>query len=88
MQKYIETVCVNIDGISALAGVTFYKEKKPAISPYLVDSDYDFYGYVEMDYDLLNEDGTPAPWLYSKVTPKIEKDIEHAINVYMHDANC
>lgn len=73
-KKYIALVESNICGIPCLLGVTYYHSQKPNYSSW--DSDVDYYGYTEMEYDILDRKGYPAKWLERKVTPEIKEKIE------------
>jgi hypothetical protein len=46
------------------------------------DSDWDYYGYTECDWQVLDRRGRPAPWLSKKLTSKIEAAIEQEIEKY------
>lgn len=52
-------------GIPCIARVTRHFVKKP--DPSCKDSDMDFMGYTELEYDILDRRGRPAPWLERKV---------------------
>ncbi len=42
-------------------------------------SDMDFYGYTEIEYEVLDSKGYISPWLQKKITPSINKEIENVI---------
>lgn len=39
------------------------------------DSDWDYYGYTDFDYEVCDRRGRPAPWLAKKMTPADEARI-------------
>ena len=48
------------------------------------DSDWDYYGYTESEWEVCDRRGRPAPWLAKKLTNKIEAAIEQAIDQYFN----
>jgi hypothetical protein len=56
-----------IAGIPCLIEPTSVFVQKP-LGP-MCDSDYDCYGYAEIEFDVLDRNGRPAPWLEKKLTP-------------------
>ena len=42
-------------------------------------SDLDYYGYSEVEYDVLDRRGRPAPWLERKMTPDDHQRIKEEI---------
>jgi hypothetical protein len=44
-------------------------------SPHTCDSDMDFYGYTECEFDVLDRKGYPADWLAKKMTDEDERRI-------------
>ncbi len=49
------------------------------------DSDWDFHGYYEVEFNLLHEDGTPAPELDKLLTDVDTKHIEVTVFEYMSE---
>ncbi len=43
------------------------------------DSDYDCYGYAEIEFDVMDRNGRPAPWLEKKMTDDERVEIENLI---------
>jgi len=68
-----------IAGIPAALRVTDYSPG--AMDPHSVDSDMDYYGWLE--YDVCDSRGRKAPWLERKMTDVerrgLETDLERAI---------
>ena len=68
----------SVQGIPCLIDITNFKVV-PANSR-CTDSDWDYYGYEELEYVICDRRGRPAPWLERKVTDgdrdKIRQDIE------------
>lgn len=72
-QKYLAQIKSNISGIPCLIGVTTFFIKQP--DPYTWDSDWDYYGYTEIEFDILDRKGYRAPWLERKMTEDDEERI-------------
>ncbi len=66
-----------IQGIPCLLSVTHFFEQKP-LGIY-ADSSDDCYGYTEIEYDVLDRRGRPAPWLEKKMTKADHDAAEQAI---------
>lgn len=58
-----------ICGIPAQIDVLTYKRVKGSHS-YSAESDLDYYGYVEFEFDVYDRKGYPAPWLSKKIDEK------------------
>jgi len=71
-----------VAGIPCLINVTRYFKQK-ALGP-SADSDYDCYGYTEIEFDVLDRNGLPAPWLAKKMTADDKAEIELAIERANH----
>lgn len=75
--SHIET---RVAGIPCIAKVTHYFCKPPHRgSPHTCDSDLDFYGYSEIEFEVLDQRGRPAPWLAKKLTSQDAQRIEQEI---------
>ncbi len=82
-KKHIEDVKVRCAGIPCLARVTTYKVVPPwKGSALTAPSDMDYHGYTEVEFDLLDRRGRPAPWLEAKLTSKETEKIEEQIIEY------
>ena len=67
---YQALVEIRAAGIPALAGVFSYSYQPPFRgSPYLCSCSDDFYGHEEVEWELLDRRGKPAPWLDRKLSP-------------------
>ena len=73
-----------IQGIPCLIEVTSYRKVKGSYS-YNAPSDWDYYGYTEMEYEILDRLGYKAPWLENKVTQSDKISIEEAVNEYFSE---
>lgn len=72
--SYIEQVEIRAAGIPALAGIFSYSYQPPFRgAPYLCSCSDDFYGHEEVEWELLDRRGKPAPWLDRKL-PKEERE--------------
>lgn len=86
---YQALVEIRAAGIPALAGVTFYDYQPPFRgSPYLCSCSDDFYGHEEVEWELLDRRGKPAPWLERKVSPEERKELEHYLLDLAAAARC
>ena len=73
---YQALVEIRAAGIPALAGVFSYSYQAPFRgSPYLCSCSDDFYGHEEVEWELLDRRGRPAPWLYRKLSPAEREEI-------------
>lgn len=61
---YIDEIPFYVSGIPCLIGVINYTKVKGDSSSW--DSDWDYYGYTECEYDILDRKGYPAAWLERK----------------------
>lgn len=67
--------------------VTHFVEVKPWRGPASTcPSDWDYYGYTEMDWFVCDRRGRPAPWLERKLTDNDRQRIEDEIaEAHRHD---
>ena len=62
-------IATRVAGIPCIARVTYLRRQPPwRGSPQTCDSDIDFYGYDECEFEILDQRGRPAPWLAKKLT--------------------
>lgn len=71
-------ISVTIAGIPALVSVTTAKVVKGSFS-FNADSDMDYYGYSELEYDVYDRKGYKAAWLERKITDNDRQLIEETI---------
>lgn len=84
--KFESTIDYNICGIPCLIGVDRYVSVPGYLgSPQHCWSDLDYYGYSEMEYQILDRKGYLAPWLERKITPEIKDGIEMTITDFYSD---
>lgn len=63
-----------VQGIPCLVEVTTFINVKPwKGSPHTCPSSDDYYGYTEIEYDILDRKGYRAKWLERKIT---DRDVE------------
>ena len=80
---YIATIPTRISGIPCLIGVIDYHKQAPHNgSPLTCNSDWDYYGYEESDWEVLDRKGYKAAWLAKKITKYDEDNISEAIGNY------
>lgn len=72
-----------IDGIPCQIAVLEFEHVKPWRGPaYTAPSDLDYYGYVAMEWIVLDRKGYLAEWLADKLTDEDETRIEQEIIGY------
>jgi len=70
-----------ISGVPCKIGVMSYFVKKPNI--YEKYSDKDYYGYIDIEWDLLKFNGKPFEWLENRLTGEDRSVIEDEIRDYV-----
>ena len=80
---YIAEIETRVAGIPCIIGVTEYECVKGSYS-YHAASDWDYYGYTECDFEVLDRRGRKAAWLERKLTDKITREIEQEIAEYFN----
>lgn len=78
---YLAEVPFTISGIPCLLGVTYCVQVKGDRNTW--DSDMDFYGYSECEYEVLDRKGYRAKWLEKKAFHN--EDAEEAIYQHFRD---
>ena len=78
---YIAEIESRVAGIPCIIGVTEFSSVK---GDSRADSDWDFYGYTESNWEVCDRRGRPAPWLARKLNDKESSRIESEINAYMN----
>jgi hypothetical protein len=77
VKKYELVFDTRIAGIPCQIGVTYFHYQPPwRGSAETCDSDWDYYGYTELEYDVLDRRGRPAAWLEKKIDDDIRMDIQ------------
>jgi len=76
---YIAEIETRVAGIPCIVGVTHFES---VAGDSRADSDWDYYGYTEAEFEVLDRRGRPAPWLAKKLTSKDESRIEEEIAEY------
>lgn len=77
-RNYLAEIEARVAGIPCLIGVTEFHTERGSYS-YNAPSDHDYYGYTEMDFDVLDRRGRPAAWLERKLDAAERADIEELI---------
>lgn len=76
-KKYELVFDTRIAGIPCQIGVTYFHYQPPwRGSAQTCDSDWDYYGYTELEYDVLDRRGRPAAWLEKKMDDEIRTEIQ------------
>ena len=80
MSPHNPIVKVRVQGIPCLASVTHFKSQPRFNGPASAcDSDEDYFGFTECEFEILDRNGRPASWLARKLTDLDTKSIERAI---------
>lgn len=75
----MEQIETTISGIPCIVKVLHYSRQEGSFS-YNAPSDVDYYGYTDMEYEICDSRGRPAPWLEKKLTDKERNRLEEEIN--------
>jgi hypothetical protein len=77
--SYTTLVPANIAGIPCLLGIDdFYRQ--PA--DFGACNRDDFFGYVELEFTVMDRKGYKADWLVKKITPVIDRELEKTVLEY------
>lgn len=76
--NYIAEIESRVAGIPCLIGVSHFDCVRGSYS-YNAASDWDYYGYSESEWDVLDRRGRPAAWLERKLTDDDRQRIEQEI---------
>ena len=83
---YIAEIETRVAGIPCIIGVTEYECVKGSYS-YHAASDWDYYGYTECEFDVLDRRGRKAAWLERKLSDKDCNRIEIEITFHFCKLN-
>lgn len=79
---YLAEIDSKVAGIPCRIGITHFYRVRGSYS-YNAESDMDYYGYSDSDWEVLDRRGRPATWLERKLTKedrqRIEEEIEKTI---------
>ena len=75
--RQFQKVETHIAGIPCLARVDYFFKKEPDFDTWA--SDWDYYGYTEIEFTVCDRRGRPAPWLEKKMTDAEKERIENEI---------
>lgn len=70
-----------VAGIPCRIEITYFNQVKG--DPTTWSSDWDYYGYTEIEFDVLDRRGRPAPWLERKLTDAMKLAINEEIEEFM-----
>lgn len=83
--KYVAQIPFRVAGIPCLIGVTeFHKVAPWKGSAASCPSSDDWYGYTDIEFEVLDRRGRPAPWLEKKMN---RADIKAAIHDHFKEEN-
>lgn len=80
MSEFIETIDARVCGIPCLIGIESYQHQAPDYRSR--DSDWDYYGWTESEWSVLDRRGRHARWLERKLTQKDRDEIEGLIDAH------
>lgn len=83
--NYIAIIEHRVDGIPCQIGVIDYSCVKGSYS-YNAASDWDYHGYTDSEWELLDRKGYRAKWLDYKLTDEETAGVEEAIADYMKES--
>jgi len=79
-RKYIYKHETRICGIPCILAVHYFHHQPPwRGSAHTCDSDMDFYGYTEIEYDVLDRRGHLSEWLAKKIDPDLEIELRNEL---------
>lgn len=79
-KKYQLVFDTRIAGIPCQIGVTYFHHQPPwRGSAHTCDSDLDYYGYIELEYDVLDRRGHLAEWLAKKIDDDLDAELRNEL---------
>lgn len=81
---YIAEIETRVAGIPCMIGVMEYNNVAGSYS-YHAASDWDYYGYTDCTWEVLDRRGRKAAWLERKLDKYSRRDIETLIAKYMKE---
>jgi hypothetical protein len=78
-------ISMYVAGIPAIVRVTTYRKVRGNFSQQAMSPD-EFYGDLDMEWEVCDRRGRAAPWLWAKVTPAMQWDIDIAVQDYMDNS--
>lgn len=82
--SYIAEIESRVAGIPCLIGVTYFESVAGSYS-YHAASDWDYHGYTECEFEVLDRRGRKAPWLERKLSDEDTSRIESEITQHLND---
>lgn len=73
-----------VDGIPCCVGVTHYLRVQGS-GNWNAPSDLDYHGYTELEFDVLDRRGRPAPWLERKLTSRSREVLEQHVLIQLEN---
>lgn len=81
--SYIAEIESRVAGIPCIIGVTHFESVKGSFD-YHADSDWDYHGYTDCEFEVLDRRGRKAAWLERKLTDDMTQKIESEIAEYFN----
>ena len=79
-RKYIYEHETRIKGIPCILAVSYFHYQPPwRGSAHTCDSDWDYYGYIELEYDVLDRRGHLAEWLAKKIDDDLDTELRNEL---------
>jgi hypothetical protein len=79
-RKYIYEHETRICGIPCILAVSYFHCQPPwRGSAHTCDGDMDYYGYTELEYDVLDRRGHLAEWLAKKIDDDLEVELRNEL---------
>ena len=79
--SYIAEIESRVAGIPCIIGVTYFESVRGSYD-YHAASDWDYHGYTECAFDVLDRRGRKAAWLERKMSDDDTREIEREIADY------
>jgi len=84
LNSYLAQVPVQVKGIPAQIGVISFSSVRGSFS-YSAPSDLDYFGYTEMEWELLDRKGYLANWLDKKLSDVDRNELDQEVIQYMRN---
>lgn len=86
MRLYQDAILTNIGGIDCAIAIYEYEIIKPWAGSILdCPSDVDYYGYEDIEYGVIDEQGNELPEMEAQITDEIDKRIREQIKEFYEE---
>jgi hypothetical protein len=82
--KFIYRMDYRVKGIPCIIAVSYFHcQPRWKGGAHTCDSDWDYYGYTDIDYEVLDRRGHKAPWLERMIDKDLDVEIKIVIDELM-----